>query len=299
MDLWGLTPEAMHTRIRERKAGDPEFRALCQILGPRVLEWAHSIGVATDPALASAVPPVPPLALRQITAEINPALFLQTGIGDLRVFLELYAIHGPKLTRRPVVLDFGCGAGRMLRFVDPQRWVIFGSEVNPDHVAWCQANLPAATIWQNDPLPPLKAEAAAFDLVYSLSIFSHLSRSGIAAWLDEFARITARGGLVIVTYHGPEAMRIVVDSAGHQEVLRISRDEAQRMLERLPGEAVLLVPYPQTLLEMIHVGGPDYGLTFIDPGAAEALGRAAGFQVVSHVPLGIRNFQNVLVLRRC
>ena len=296
--LTGVTSPAMHERLVRRMAEDPSVRVIANVLKERFLEWAHSVGVATDPWLAECVPPIPPPALRGITAETDAAMFLFTGFLDVMNLVALYRQHAPALPPRPRVLDFGCGCGRMTRFLAPASWDISASEVNPDQVAWCRANLPGIETRQNGSAPPLRFDDAAFDFVYSLSVFSHLSAGMMDLWLYELARVTTPGGIITATFHGPHALRVISTSAEHRASTHVTREAALGILGRLEAERVILVPYPDDQLSVIKVGAPAYGLTFVDPRWALQLCSLVGLELLSHVAGGIRGFQDILVLRR-
>ena len=163
-------------------------------------------------------------------------MFLFTGFNDLVTLTTQYRKHATSIPTRPRVLDFGCGCGRMTRFLDPSAWDICATEVNPDHVAWCRANLPDVDTRENGYVPPLSFDDGEFDFVYSMSIFSHLSAAKIVAWLGELPRVTTRGGIVAVTFHGAHALRIISDSAEHQTSMKITRDTALDILGRLEDE---------------------------------------------------------------
>jgi SAM-dependent methyltransferase len=297
--LANLTSAAMHGRLAQRCTEDPAHRVLHYLLGPeRVLEWAHSVGVATDPSLAACVLPIPPLALRAITAEIEPPMFLYTGFLDLMHLVALYDQHAASRPGRPRVLDFGCGCGRLTRFLDPVRWDAHASEVNPDHVEWCRANMPDVDIRLNGYAPPLAFGDGYFDFVFSLSIFSHLSEKMLGVWLRELARVSKPGGVVMVTFHGAHALRVTAKSADHQAMLQLSAKDAHDVLDRLPRQHVVLLPYGEELIRGAKVGTPDYGTTFIDPPFALEMGKEHGFEPLALVSGGIRGFQDTLVLRR-
>jgi SAM-dependent methyltransferase len=51
--------------------------------------------------------------------------------------------------------------------------------------------------------PPTQYADASFDLVYALSVFTHLPEAMQFAWLRELARITQPGGYLLLTTHGP------------------------------------------------------------------------------------------------
>jgi SAM-dependent methyltransferase len=297
--LANLTSAAMHARLAQWCAEDPAHRVLHYLLGPdRVLEWTHSIGVATDRRLAACVPPLPPLALREITAEIELPMFLYTGFLDLMQLVALYEQYADGLPPRPRVLDFGCGCGRLTRFLDSTRWEACASEVNADHVAWCRANLPDVDTRLNGHEPPLDFDAGSFDFSFSVSIFSHLSATMVDAWLHELGRLTKPSGIVIATFHGEQALRVIAGSADHQASTHMTPEEARAILERLPHERIVLLAYPEEQLPSINVGTSAYGVTFIDPRFIGEIALRHHLEPVAYVTAGLRGFQDIVVLRR-
>jgi SAM-dependent methyltransferase len=103
------------------------------------------------------------------------------------------------------VLDFGCGAGRTLRqwLAEAERARFTGCDIDVESVRWLQEHLsPPLTVLVNDPDPPLDLPAGGFDLVYALSVFTHLTSSW-SRWLLELHRLLDDGGLLLVTFIGP------------------------------------------------------------------------------------------------
>lgn len=111
-----------------------------------------------------------------VTAASDLPEFLWTGLVDLIQMMTLFensaSLEG---NTSPTVLDFGCGCGRMTRFLNdyPQFWTAHGCEVNPQHVRWCQDNLKGVKSTQCGPKPPLQYDNQTFNLVYALSVFTH------------------------------------------------------------------------------------------------------------------------------
>jgi SAM-dependent methyltransferase len=79
---------------------------------------------------------------------------------------------------------------------------LYGSDYNPYLVRWCAANLPFGDFRTNQLDPPLPFDDDTFDLVYSLSIFTHLDAGLQIPWIEELARVTKPGGLLLPTFHG-------------------------------------------------------------------------------------------------
>lgn len=110
------------------------------------------------------------------------------------------------------VLDFGCGAGRTLRhfLAEAATAEIVGCDIDGPSVEWVTEHLcpPLARAVRSDPEPPLPFDDGSFDLVYAVSVFTHLSSSW-AAWLLELRRILVPGGLLVATFIGEGAAEAI------------------------------------------------------------------------------------------
>jgi SAM-dependent methyltransferase len=102
------------------------------------------------------------------------------------------------------VLDFGCGAGRTLRhFLDEAgRAEVWGVDIDASSIAWLEENLsPPLHVMCNGTDPPLGFEHGTFDLIWALSVFTHLTDNSLP-WLLELHRLLKPDGLLIATYMG-------------------------------------------------------------------------------------------------
>ena len=100
------------------------------------------------------------------------------------------------------VLDFGCGCGRVLRHWHRFRGRLSGTDYNPALVGWCARHLGFAEFQLNGLAPPLVYPDEAFDLVYALSVFTHLPAALQEPWMDEMSRILTPGGHLVISTHG-------------------------------------------------------------------------------------------------
>jgi SAM-dependent methyltransferase len=131
-------------------------------------------------------------------------------LGGLTDFKRLDAaaakITGKGLAGYPRILDWGCGCGRIARYTARLPGVaLTGCDIDVDNVAWCSAHLPgryvATTI-----RPPLPFPEASFDLIYGVSVFTHMREPLQDAWLAELERVAAPGAVLLMTVHGRTAI---------------------------------------------------------------------------------------------
>lgn len=103
-----------------------------------------------------------------------------------------------------MILDWGCGPGRIIRHIPEfaESGSAFGCDYNDASIAWCKANLPEIDFRKNNLAPPLPYDECYFDLIYGLSIFTHLSEKMHDAWAAELIRALNIGGVLILSTQG-------------------------------------------------------------------------------------------------
>jgi SAM-dependent methyltransferase len=102
------------------------------------------------------------------------------------------------------VLDFGCGAGRTLRHFSSEAETaeFWGVDIDAASVELLRDTVcPPFAVMRSDYLPPLDLERGSFDLIWSISVFTHLTDNSIP-WLLELHRLLKPGGILIATYMG-------------------------------------------------------------------------------------------------
>jgi SAM-dependent methyltransferase len=103
------------------------------------------------------------------------------------------------------VLDFGCGAGRVLRHLVEDVGTdgeLHGVDIDRPSIEWLQSNAsPPLHVGACGEEPSLPYPDDHFDLVYALSVFTHLAEHW-AGWLLELRRILKPDGLLLATVIG-------------------------------------------------------------------------------------------------
>jgi SAM-dependent methyltransferase len=160
---------------------------------------------------------LPPPALQVlVVGHANGRAFLDVGRAQAAFVVETAAAHGVTLDRPRAVFEFGCGCGRLARWVAPQvegaGGTFSGSDLNPRLVRWCQANLPGR-YHRNRLRPPLRLASGSQDLAYAFSVVTHLTRPVAEAWAAELARVLKPGGLALVSFHDEDWPRAPADLA--------------------------------------------------------------------------------------
>lgn len=99
------------------------------------------------------------------------------------------------------LLDFGCGWGRHIRYFlkDIQFTNLFGVDPNPSIIGFCMSAVKYGNFTLSSYMPPLHFADDSFELIYSFSVFSHLSETAAKSWFDEIHRILRPGGMFVFT----------------------------------------------------------------------------------------------------
>jgi len=134
--------------------------------------------------------------------------FYWTGRESVRETARTLAIAGRSLSSFESILDFGCGCGRMLLWMEEQdkTGVLHGTDVDGEAIEWCRRHIPYAEFSVNAAEPPLPYDDDAFDLVFNHSVFTHIDERRQDEWLTELRRIVRPGGLLVLSTHGEVAL---------------------------------------------------------------------------------------------
>ena len=101
------------------------------------------------------------------------------------------------------MLDFGCGSGRTIRSINPKGHDrVMGIDIDQTAIRWCQSNLPGYQFEHVEPDPPTSLPAGYFDLIYAISVFTHLNKEMQFSWLSEIDRLLAPNGIFIASLDG-------------------------------------------------------------------------------------------------
>ena len=103
------------------------------------------------------------------------------------------------------ILDWGCGPGRIIRHLPDiigNGCKYYGTDYNKRSIDWCIKNLKGMNFYQNSLTAKLPYPDNFFDVIYGISIFTHLSESLHYSWYNEVYRILKPGGIMYLTTQG-------------------------------------------------------------------------------------------------
>jgi SAM-dependent methyltransferase len=220
--------------------------------------------------------PFPPARLRfRVSENIDAKTFLAVGRNAAGHVVEALTAAQRSITDGSAVLEFGCGCGRVLvplaqKFPACQ---FFGTDVDAEAIDWCARHYPSMGFRSNQEFPPLSYGSATFDLIYCVSVFTHLDDLHTRRWLSELRRILKPGGTLLITIHGEHVWQRL--GAAQQEDLR-SAGFLFESTEKLKGIQ------------------PDWYQTSYHASAYILALVSEQFRVLAHLPQGM-GYQDVIV----
>lgn len=147
------------------------------------------------------LPPLKLIVLVAGTADIE--WFLEGGRLAYESIQQALDENEVVLSSPAAILDFGCGCGRVACYWQGAANTRFcGADYNAELVHWCEQHLSFGEFGVNDLGPPLTYDDETFDLIYALSVFTHMPADLQDAWMDELARVLKPGGYLLITTHG-------------------------------------------------------------------------------------------------
>ena len=160
------------------------------------------------PSEAEGLPVPGPELIARVAKGPDVSAFFWSGRESVRELRRTLALAGRSLESFESILDFGCGCGRMLLWMNEvgQGRALHGTDIDSEAVAWCDEHIPWARVVVNEAEPPLPYPDQTFDLVFNHSVFTHIDERRQDLWLTELQRVTRVGALVVLSVHGEAAL---------------------------------------------------------------------------------------------
>ncbi len=143
------------------------------------------------------LPEFPPEEIQKIPSNTSGVQAMEQGAA-------FYRILSSQIDLKPEtrILDYGCGWGRMSRFLlrTVKEENVFGVDVEERTVSVAQKAMPEATFECIAPGDALPFDDQSFDIVFSNSVFSHLSEVAHKHYMAELARCLKSGGKLLASF---------------------------------------------------------------------------------------------------
>lgn len=191
---------------------------------------------------------LPPDYLMFESFQLDYAKYFEGGKKTAQWLVELLAPYTDFQEKK--VLDWGCGPGRVVRHLPeltPKNCRFFGTDYNPKTIVWCKEHLQNIDFQQNGIHPPLVYVNETFDVIYGISIFTHLSEKNHFLWFDELLRVAKRGAVLLLTTQG-EAYAVKLEADEKQSF------DAGKLVVRgkvVEGHRVFSAFQPPVFMQMV------------------------------------------------
>jgi ubiquinone/menaquinone biosynthesis C-methylase UbiE len=142
------------------------------------------------------------------------------------------------------VLDFGCGAGRVLRQFLPEAesGEFWGCDLYEPTIAWLSENLSPPFRFYVNEKRPMPHPDEYFDLIYAISVFTHITEEW-ASWLLELRRILKPDGLLLATFIGPRSWKRSLHREVDEDELGVAMLRLDQSYSKTSGPLVLHSPW--------------------------------------------------------
>lgn len=152
------------------------------------------------------------------------------------------------------ILDWGCALGGVaLMLAEEHRTKVYCADVDPRSLRWLSQFPDHAIPVQLGYEPTLPFADNEFDIIYGISVFTHIPPQSQSDYISELARISKPGGLVLLTFTSHWAL---------------SEENTSNMPElpapeKLSSEGIVFYKYPKNVLDHIGFGDNyEYGRTY-------------------------------------
>jgi len=233
--------------------------------------------------------------LSQINREVSPNDTMFNG------YLWSYMTHGLSALsaiRRALdaaevdvprsLLDFGCGHGRTLRYLQNAfpRSTLTVTDVSEDAVDFCGRVFGVEAV-QSDPEPRNIDLPGTFDLIWCASVVTHVDQGRWPGFLQFFESHLSPGGVLVFTIGGEHVANILRDGGVGYGIDAAGREHVLAEYDR---HGFGYVDYPNW---------PDYGVSVSSPEWAVArVESATSLEVVDLSLRGLDDHQDVITCRR-
>jgi SAM-dependent methyltransferase len=201
------------------------------------------------PNIRAFLPDVPDPSLQRLWNGASGVALAAQGVAFYTKLLDRFRRHGDRPLHEARVLDFGCGWGRLTRFLarDVAPGHLYGCDPVQQILDVCRSTRVPATFARTDFSPERLAFDEPFELAYAFSVFTHLSESAHERCLGALHEALRPGGVLVVTVRPPAYARL-----------------CEGMRPPLDGPDYLFVPHPAEASHPQYAGGEmTYGETVI------------------------------------
>ena len=146
---------------------------------------------------------LPPDYLIYESFQLNYSKYYTESIETAQWLVDYFSKHIELKNKK--ILDWGCGPGRVIRHLPSiigNDCKYYGTDYNNKTIDWCTKSLPGIIFNRNILEAKLPYPDNFFDVIYGISIFTHLSEQMHYDWFNELHRILKPEGIIFLTTQG-------------------------------------------------------------------------------------------------
>ena len=175
------------------------------------------------------------------------------------------------------ILDWGCGPARVIRhmpLLTSNSSAVYGTDYNAKTIAWCTQHIPNIEFRHNLLDPPLSFNSDFFDMIYGISIFTHLSETRHHTWFQELLRVSKTGAVMLLTTHGDVFKSIMTE----QEKIMFDKGLLVTRSNVVEGHRVYAAFHPVSFMKNLFA--PSCEILRHEPGKTQEWGMSQDLWVV-------------------
>ena len=190
--------------------------------------------------------------------------YFNQGRNNAQTFAETVNRFNPTFLRGKSVLEYGCGHGRICRYLPKLLYPskLFVADVWNDAVNFCANEFNAIPLFITDE-KTLSTHNTKFDVILSYSVFSHLPPSSFTFFMSEISKCMEKDGIFLFTTKG--------EANAKQDGINL-KDGFKFNLKVIPNETKGRLP------------GAKYGAMYVNPKYVEKILRNVGLKILEHKP---------------
>lgn len=165
--------------------------------------------------------------------------YLSDGKKHVSQMLEVVEASDLSFTEGSRILEFGCGAGRLIRHLKhlAEFCEVWGVDVDSQSIYWCRQHLSSSFHFATTTtIPHLPFEDRYFDFIYCGSVFTHIDDL-TEAWLLELRRILSPNGRIYLTIQDNHSIELL--NTSYKQIK--SMDKGIDLYHQTKGDFAMIV----------------------------------------------------------
>jgi SAM-dependent methyltransferase len=126
--------------------------------------------------------------------------YFDSGKYHINLLEELLQLHKSSFKDK-IVLDFGCGTGRLLKWCSIVAKKIYGYDISKEHLNIAKQNVPESELYCIEDTESLPSISTKIDIIYSLLVFQHNRPPMIKKYITLLLELLNTNGIAV--FHIP------------------------------------------------------------------------------------------------